>query len=346
MMKDIRSHPSIMVALAGLGLIFTLPHLVSVYLVSIFILIGIYGIAATGLNILLGNTGQVSLGQAAFYGIGAYTSALLTARLSIPFAAALPLSGITAAILGYAVGLTSVRLRHSYLAMATVAFNEIFVVVIDQWTDLTGGVGGMGGISRPVLFGQRLDDTGYFYLVWIVLPLILLFNRNIIRSRMGGIMAAVREDETAAAALGIHVSRYKLKIFTLSAFYTGVAGCLFAHYSRYIGPGSFHVHFSIALLIMVLIGGSRHELGGIFGAAVVVFLPEFLSFVSKLPFLPETARSVFSEYSYHLVIYGVLLFLIAAFMPGGLVRLTIVGLEGLRSRRINVFAGRGERECR
>jgi branched-chain amino acid transport system permease protein len=344
MIKDLRSHPYILIAFIGLGLIFLLPHMTSVYLVSIFILIGIYGIAATGLNILLGNTGQVSLGQAAFYGIGAYTSALITTRLSIPFGVALPLSGVAAALFGYAVGLTSVRLRHSYLAMATVAFNEIFIVVVDQWTGLTGGVGGMGGISRPHLFGHSLDDKGYFYLVWIVLPLILLFNRNIIRSRMGRIMAAVREDETAAAALGIHVSLYKLKIFTLSAFYTGVAGSLFAHYSRYIGPGSFHIHFSIALLIMVVIGGSRHELGGIFGAAVVVFLPEFLSFLSKLQFLPVSAKSLFSEYSYHLIIYGILLFLIAAFMPGGLVRLAIVSLRRLRSLGVNASTPGGEKE--
>lgn len=344
MIKDIRSHMSILIAFFGLGLVSLFPYMLSVYLVSIFILIGIYGIAATGLNILLGNTGQVSLGQAAFYGIGAYTSALLTTRLSIPFWVALPLSGIGAAFFGYIVGLTSVRLRHSYLAMATVAFNEIFIVVIDQWMGLTGGVGGMGGISRPQLLGHPLDDKGYFYLVWIVLPLILLFNRNIIRSRMGRIMAAVREDETAAAALGIHVSQYKLKIFTLSAFYTGVAGSLFAHYSRYIGPGSFHVHFSIALLIMVLIGGSRHELGGILGAAVVVFLPEFLSFLSKLQFLPVSARTLFSEYSYHLIIYGILLFLIAAFLPGGLVRFGIVILQRLRDLRVNGFRTGGEKE--
>jgi len=293
----------------------------SEYLVSILVLIGIYAIAAGALNLLLGNTGQISLGQAAFFGIGAYTSALVTTKLSLSFWLAMPLGGMVAAFFGYLVGLTSVRLRHAYLAMATIAFNEIFVEVVEQWETFTGGVGGVTGLQRPNFFGYALTgDIAFLYLVWALLLLMLLFNRNLLFSRIGNTLAAIRQDEAASAALGINVSTYKLKIFTLSAFYTGIAGSLFAHYARFIGPGSFHIHFSIILLMMVELGGTRHALGGVVGAAAIVVLPEILSFISKLGFLPGPIRLVFSEYSCHLIIYGALLFVIAAFAPGGLVK--------------------------
>ena len=294
-----------------------LPHFFSEYIISIFILIGIYSIAATALNLLLGNTGQISLGQAAFYGIGAYSSALLTTKLSLSFWLAMPLSGAVSAIFGYIIGLTSVRLQHSYLAMATVAFNEIFIVIVEQGGNVTGGVAGLVGIRRPNLLGYSLHTTSYFYLVWMILFLIYLFNKNLLDSRIGSAIAAVRQDETAAAALGINVSKYKLKIFALSAFYTGIAGSLFAHYAGFVGPGSFRVDFSIVLLFMVVLGGTRGPLGGVVGAAIIVILPEFLSFSTKLAFLPEPIRRILSEYSYSLIIYGVLLFIIAAFAPRG-----------------------------
>ncbi len=310
-----------LLSILGLGVLVLLPHLFSKYIISIFIFIGIYSITATALSLLLGNTGQISLGQAAFYGIGAYSSTLLTTKLSLSFWLAMPLSGAIAAIFGYIIGLTSVRLRHAYLAMATLAFNEIFVVIVEQWASLTGGVAGLAGIRRPSLLGYSLHaDISYFYLVWMILFFIYLFNKNLIDSRIGSAISAVRQDETAAAALGIKVSKYKLKIFALSAFYTGIAGSLFAHYSGFIGPGSFHVHFSIVLLFMVVLGGARDPLGGVVGAAIIVLLPEFLSFSSKLALLPEPIRRILSEYSYSLIIYGVLLFIIAAFTPGGFVK--------------------------
>lgn len=256
MIQNSRFLKHALLSIMGLGIFILLPHLLSNYFISIISLIGIYSVAATGLNLLLGNTGQISLGQAAFYGIGAYASVLLTTKLSFSFWLAIPLSGIIAAAFGYIVGLTSVRLRHSYLAMATLAFNEIFIVIIEQWASLTGGVAGLAGIKRPWLLGYSLHaNTSYFYLVWMILFLIYLFNKNLLDSRIGSAIAAVRQDETAAATLGIKVSQYKLKIFTLSAFYTGIAGSLFAHYSRFIGPGSFQVHFSIVLLFMVMLPG-------------------------------------------------------------------------------------------
>jgi len=326
------------VSIFGVGVFILFPHLTSEYFVSILTLIGIYSIAATGLNVLLGNTGQISLGQAAFYGIGAYSSALLTTKLSLNFWLAMPFAGIIAAVFGYIVGLTSVRLRHAYLAMATLAFNEIFLVIVEQWGEFTGGVGGLVGIKRPNLWGYPLHSgASYLYLVWFVLFLIFFFNKNLLRSRIGSAISSVRQDEVAAAALGIKVSRYKLKIFTLSAFYTGVAGSLFAHYSRFIGPGSFHIHFSIVLLIMVEIGGVRNPFGGIVGAAIIVLLPELLSFCSKLSFLPHGIRLILNEYSYHLIIYGILLFVIAVFAPGGFVK-WISNWIGWSSR---LFMGKG-----
>ncbi len=323
----------------GVTIFISLPHLVSEYLINILILIGIYSIAATALNLLLGNTGQVSLGQAAFYGIGAYSSALLTTKLSLSFWLAMPLAGIISALFGYLVGLTSVRLRYAYLAMATLAFNEIFLVTVEQLGNLTGGVGGLTGIKRPYLWGFVLNtDVSYFYLVWLVFLIIFIFNKNLLNSRIGSTISAVRLDETASSALGINVSKYKLKIFMVSAFYTGIAGSLFAHYSRFIGPVSFHVHFSVVLLIMVEIGGVRHPFGGMAGATTIVLLPEFLSFCSKFGFLPGGIRLILNEYSYHLIIYGILLFIIAAFAPGGLAKL-ISGWVGWFLRPFLVYEG-------
>jgi branched-chain amino acid transport system permease protein len=333
MIRSPRFWKYLLLSILGIGVIFFLPHLFSKYIISILILIGIYSIAATALNLLLGNTGQISLGQAAFYGIGAYASAILTTKLSFNFWLAMPLSGVIAAVFGYIVGLTSVRLRHAYLAMATLAFNEIFIVVVEQWASVTGGVAGLTGIKRPIFLGYSLHlDISYFYLVWIILFFVYLFNRNLLCSRIGSAISAVRQDETAAAALGIKVSQYKLKIFTLSAFYTGIAGSLFAHYSRFIGPGSFHIHFSIVLLFMVELGGVRDPIGGIVGATLIVLLPEFLSVSSRVTLLPEPVRRILSEYSYHLIIYGILLFIIAAFAPEGFVKWA----SNLLERIINV----------
>lgn len=291
----------------------------SSYHLNILLMVGIYSIVAMGLNLLMGNAGQVSLGNASFFGIGAYASALLTTRLGIDFWLALPLAVIVAGISGYVVGFTSIRLRHAYLAMATVAFGVIFDVVVQEWTGVTGGVGGIGGLPAPKLLGWEIrNDLSYCYFVWFFVLLVIFFVRNLVSSPAGLALHAIRENEMSARVTGIDVSSYKLRVFRLSALLAGLAGSLFAHHQRFVGPGSFTVHISLMLVTMVVVGGEGKVSGSLLGAAVLTVLPDFLSWVSKLSILHQTIRYILTDYSYQLIAYGLLLLLFIFFMPRGL----------------------------
>ena len=299
------------------GIVLT-PFLSSYHL-NIFLMVGIYSIVVMGLNLLMGNAGQVSLGNASFFGIGAYVSALLTTRWGIDFWLALPLAAIVAGISGYVVGFTAIRLRHAYLAMATVAFGVIFDAVVQEWTAITGGVGGIGNLPAPRLMGWEIrSDLSYCYLVWAFAFLVIVFVRNIVSSPAGLALHAIRENEMSAGVTGIDVSSYKLRVFGLSALLAGLAGSLFAHHQRFVGPGSFSVHISLILVTMVVVGGAGKVMGSLLGAAVLTVLPDFLSWISKLPILHPTIRHILTDYSYQLIAYGMLLLLFIFFMPRGL----------------------------
>lgn len=291
------------------------------YHLNIGIMIGCFSIISIGLNLLLGNTGQVSLGQATFYGIGAYTSAILVVKLGVPFWLALPCAGFVSGFVGYLLGFTSVRFKGSYLAMATLSFGVIFSIIVLQWTGLTGGAGGYPEtIPRPSIGPFKIDsELRYFYLVWAFVVAIFVYTQNLVRSRVGRALYAVHENETAAGVIGISSAKYKLKIFTLSAVYAGLAGSLYAHYATYISEESFTFFFSITLLCMVVIGGLGSPLGSIIGTALLVLLSEAIRYAARLRFLPQMMQSVFAEYSYHLLLYGLVLLLFVIFMPKGIV---------------------------
>lgn len=307
----------------------------SSYHLNILLMVGIYSIVAIGLNLLMGNAGQVSLGNASFFGIGAYVSALLTTRLGIDFWLALPLSTIVAGISGYVVGFTSIRLRHAYLAMATVAFGVIFDVVVQEWTGVTGGVGGIGGLPAPRLLGWEIrSDLSYCYFVWFFVLLVIVFVRNLVSSPAGLALHAIRENEMSARVAGIDVSSYKLRAFCLSALLAGLAGTLFAHHQRFVGPGSFTVHVSLMLVTMVVVGGEGKVSGSLLGAALLTVLPDFLSVIAKLPVLNPTLRHILTDYSYQLIAYGLLLLLFLFFMPRGLAGLLADLGRWLRAEQI------------
>lgn len=291
----------------------------SIYYVDLAVRIGIYSLIAIGLNVLYGNTGQISLGQAAFYGLGAYISALLAVKLGLNVWASMLAATLLSGAFGYGVGLTAVRLKHNYLAMATIAFGIIFTVVVGEWSSLTGGVGGLVGIPPLAVGGYLLNtEIQYYYVVFVVLALVFLFTKNVVSSRVGRALVAIAENDVAASASGIHATQYKLQIFALSAAYAGLAGALFAHYARYIGPNSFSLHFSIALMFMIMLGGRGNVWGGVLGAGLLTLLPEFLRHAASLAVLPQTLRGTLTEFSYQLVLYGVLVFLFTIFLPEGL----------------------------
>lgn len=289
------------------------------YYINLGVTVGIYSIVALGLSLLVGNTGQLSIGQAAFYGIGAYTTAITNTRFGWALLPALVASAAVAGSTGYLVGLTSVRLKHAYLAMATAAFNLMFFHVANEWVEVTGGVGGIGGIRAADIAGFKFDsDVKYFYLVWVIAGAIILFTRNLVKSRPGRALSAVAQDETSAAVSGIDVASYKLHIFALSAAYAGIAGSLLAFNLRFVGSTPFGIGLSVALLLMIVVGGTGTAWGGLLGAAVLTLMPEGLRALSRASVVPEGLQSALNDYSYHLLILGVVTFLFIVFLPRGL----------------------------
>ncbi len=294
----------------------------SAYHVNVAVLIGVYAIVAIGMNLLMGNAGQISLGQAAFFGLGAYVTAYLTARMQVSFWIAWPAAIILSGLVGYAVGFTALRLRGHWLAIATLGVGIIFSVVVQEWTEVTGGPGGLGNIPSPAIAGFALDDdVKYYYLVWIVLGLVFIFTKNLIESRIGRALRAMQGGETTASCMGIDPTRYKLRTFALSGIYAGLAGGLFSNYSLFISPESFSFDFSITLLCMVIIGGLGSVWGGVVGAATLTLIPEGLRVAAGADFLPLEVRGVLTEYTYNLIGFGVLMLVFALFAPQGIVGL-------------------------
>jgi branched-chain amino acid transport system permease protein len=310
------------VLLAGfvvLGVLFPLLD-TNRYHINMGIMIGIFSIVSIGLNLLLGNTGQVSLGQAAFYGIGAYASAILSVKAGLPFWLALPLSALISGLVGYFVGYTSVRFKGSYLAMATLSFGVIFSILVLEWTDVTGGAGGYPHmIPRPSIGWFKIDsELKYFYLVWVFVLGIAIYTQNLVKSRVGRALYAIHENEIAAGIIGVNPTKYKLKIFTISAIYAGIAGSLYAHYATFISEESFTFFFSISLLCMVVIGGLGSVSGSVIGTALLFLLSEGIRYAAKSHLFPELIKSILSEYSYHLLLYGFFLLFFVIFMPRGI----------------------------
>ena len=233
---------------------FVLPVLLDEYLVSQLNFIAMYSIAAVGLMLLTGYTGQVSMGHAAFFAIGSYTSAILTAH-GVPFVVSLPLAGVVAGIIGVIMGRPILHLTGLYLAIATMGFAFIVNEVLVRWESLTKG--NLGYYLSPPSIGPFIFDTErrYYYLSLVVLILTLLAARNILRAPLGRAMIAIRDSEIASEAMGISPAKFKTMSFAVSAFFTGVAGYLYAHKILFINPESYTIILSVELLAMVIIGG-------------------------------------------------------------------------------------------
>jgi branched-chain amino acid transport system permease protein len=289
------------------------------FVLHVLSLIAIASIVAMGLQLLLGGSGQLSIGQAAFYGIGAYTSALLTTKLGLPFPLALLGAGIVAAIASLLM-VPITRLTGAYLAVATLGFSIIVYLVIKNEEWLTGGSYGFISIPRAALFGFVLRDPMYSYYLNVgVAAIVYLTFARIQGSRFGRAINAIREDPDAARASGLRVTLLKSECFVIAAFVAGLAGSLYAHEVRYLAPNDFTFWKSIEILIMVVIGGVGSLAGAILGAAVVVGLPEFLRGIGD----------------YRMLVFGAILIAPMLFGDGGLAAIcTALGrrLGGLLTR--------------
>jgi branched-chain amino acid transport system permease protein len=296
-----------------LVVLFLVPQKLSSYLIFTLNLIGVYTIMTVGLNILLGYTGQISLGHAAFMAIGAYTSTVLTAKAGVPFLLALPASGFMTAAIGCIVGIPALRLKGLYLALATMSFAFIINVVIVEWPQLTQGSDGIS-VPSPAIGPLVLNtDLRKFYLIYSVVIVMLVFAKNILRTRIGRAFVAIRDSDIAAETMGINLAKYKIIAFGVSAFYGGVSGSLFAHLMGFIGPDNFTLLDSVAYLIMVIVGGTASILGSIMGAAFMTILPELIR-VSKDHF-----PAILSEQKgLEAIVYGAILILFIMFEPTGL----------------------------
>ena len=281
------------------------------YFMSQLHFIAIYSIVGFGLMMLVGFTGQISLGHAAFLAVGAYTEALMQAA-GVPFVISISCAALFSAVAGIIVGLPALRLKGIYLAIATLAFNVIVEEIITRWESLTGG--NSGKHLKPVeLFGIKLDtDTNFYYLCLGLTVLCALACANLLRSPTGRAFVAIRDSEIAASCLGVDLAWYKTMSFAFSAALTGVGGALYAHKLAFISPEQFTLFVSIELVTIVILGGIGFLHGAVLGSAFVIVLPQLISIAKDwLPggLVPTGLQAV---------VFGVILILFIIFEPLGL----------------------------
>jgi branched-chain amino acid transport system permease protein len=274
------------------------------YIMRICIVIGIYSMLALALNLVAGYTGQLSMGNAGFYAIGAYTSTLFMLHTGMSFWISLPIAAVFAGTSGLLLGLPTLRLKGSYLTIVTLGFGEIVRMVLMNWDPVTNGMLGIRNIPLPSLFGITLSfaNNGLYYLVLVLALLVSLFCLLILNSKIGRAFIAIREDEIAAQMMGIKTTRFKVLAFVLSAAISGIAGAFYAPMVGYIDPNSFTFDVSSQIISMVILGGLGTMRGMYFGAAVLIIFPEVSRFLMD----------------YRFVLYGLILVLMMRFRPQGL----------------------------
>ena len=273
------------------------------YLIRLLVMSGINILLAMGLNLISGVTGQLSMGHAAFYGLGAYTSALLMLRLSVPFWFSALAAALVAGVFGVLLGIPTLRLRGDYLAITTVGLGEIVHLIFLNWDSVTNGPLGLPGIPAPSLMRVQLgSNLAYYYLVLVVDVLVAGSLFRLGRSRVGRALIAIRDDELTAETMGIDTTRLKVTAFAFSAVLAGVAGALFASYMSFISPENFTYSESVTMLLMVVLGGMGSYWGAIAGAGILTIAPEALRVLSE----------------WRMVVYGVALVVLMIVRPQGL----------------------------
>jgi branched-chain amino acid transport system permease protein len=279
--------------------------------------VGIAVIGAIGLNILVGFTGQISLGQGGFLAVGAYTAGILTARFGVPWYFSTIIACFVTAIIGAIFGLPSLRLKGLYLAIATLAAQVIIIWIVTHWDAMTGGVDALV-VPDPTLFGQKMNtDFRFYWVIWAMAGITALITINIFRTHFGRAFVAIRDQDIAAEVMGIDIFKYKLLSFALSSFFVGMAGALIAHYRNIVTWERFTIEVSVTYLAMIIIGGLGSVSGSFFGATFMTLLPAVLSNIGRalrssipaidtlIPFIQQAA-------------FGLVIILFLVFEPEGL----------------------------
>lgn len=290
--------------MALLVLMACLPFLVNPFYLGVVVLGAIYAIAVLGLYFVVGLSGQLSLAQGAFFGVGAYTAAILSSRFDWPFPATMAATVVAGIVVGVSLGYATLRLTGHYLALATIGFAIIANIVFLQWKPVTNGPDGISGTKPPRIGDFILDQNFYYYYVVLAFLIVLaLAGWKVKRSRVGRAFLAIREDQLAASTIGINTLNFKVLAFTLSTVYGSIAGGLYAHgLTHYISPDNFVFDLSVTMLVMLLLGGQATAPGAIIGAMLVTALPETLRFLNQ----------------YYLAVYGVAVIVLVIFLPQGL----------------------------
>lgn len=297
------------------------------YMAMILDFICIYTIAVTGLDLLFGYTGQVSFGQAGFYAIGAYTSALLSKNVGLPAILTIFAGAILATVFGVIIAFPASKLVKHFLSLLTIAFGLMVYTFVNSCSALTGGPSGITGIPKISIFGFGLSNyQSFFWLAAVLMILALVIKKNIINSRVGRAFIAVRENPHAAAGMGINVAKYKIMAFAISAFAAGLAGALYAHMTRFISPDSFTKDQSNMFMTMLLFGGISTITGPVIGAAAITVMTELLQQFA----------------AYQTLIYAALILIVLFLLPNGTVGLVSKFSIFMKKRNARRKAERGQ----
>ncbi len=299
-------------------LLLSLPLWADPYLIYMVNISGIAIIAAIGLNILTGLTGQISLGHAAFVALGAYTSAILASRFAFPFWLAIPIGGLSAAFFGILLGFPCLRLKGLYLAMATMSFGVVVEYGVTHWESLTMGVRGIS-VPPPSLCGYSVGDPNkLFYVTIFLVGVLTLAAKNILRTRIGRAFVAIRDRDVAAEVIGVNLTRYKVMAFAVSSFYGGIAGGLYSYVTTYLHPENFTLLLSIEYIAMIIVGGLGSILGSIIGAVFLTVMPDIIKggadvLGRQLPFM----QGLYDE-EWNVAAFGLLIMIFLIVEPTGL----------------------------
>lgn len=299
-------------AIIGLAVVAVTPLFIhNNYHLGVLAFIAINTILAVGLNLLMGYAGQVSLGHAAFFGLGAYCSAILTVNHHVSPWLAMPLGMLFTGGVAFLIGIPCLRLTGHYLAMATLGFGWIVYIVLVQWNAVTQGTSGIERIPSLAIGSLVFNtDPTRFYLTWTMTIIVLAVCANVVNSRVGRALRALHSSESAAAALGVNIAKYKVQVFVLSAMFAALAGSLYAHVVNFISPSTFGFIVSVELVVMVVIGGMASVWGALVGASTITLLVEGLRSVGE-------KIEAFKEFD--VIAHGAILILVMIFMPAGLV---------------------------
>jgi branched-chain amino acid transport system permease protein len=307
--------PKLILKISLIAVALAVPLLLSSapYFMRTVTVIVLYVVLALSLNIVIGFAGQLSIGHAAFYAVGAYTTAILTVMLHVNFFIAMIASALVAGLFGLLLGTPTLRLKGDYLAIVTIGFCEILRLVLINWISLTRGPAGIPGIPSPSLFGLKLSSPGaYYYLILAIAVLTVILSQRLLNSRLGRGLIAVRDDEIAAEAMGVNPTFLKILAFVLGAMIAGVAGSFFASFVHYVNPDNFNYMESVVILTMVVLGGVGSIPGVVVGAIILAALPELLRDIA----------------SYRYAIYGILLVMMMIIRPKGIISMDILKGRG------------------